>query len=170
MAGSLVVSRIIRLMYINIKRNILHDHLPDAAADAARIPELPQTLAADMDTLRSLNRLRRWVVAWFMFSMGAAIASPLVQPHTMELVCSGVSGSALVLHTQTGNAVLDTLDKDCALCLLGSAPPLPTPCIQPPPLAAAHNTPLPPAQVHAMAPMAAPPPARGPPSHPVCQT
>ena len=79
-------------------------------------------------------------------------------------------GSALVLHTQTGNAVLDTLDKDCALCLLGSAPPLPTPCIQPPPLAAAHNTPLPPAQVHAMAPMAAPPPARGPPSHPVCQT
>ena len=46
MAGSLVVSRIIRLMYINIKRNILHDHLPDAAADAARIPELPQTLAA----------------------------------------------------------------------------------------------------------------------------
>ncbi|GAO24379.1 hypothetical protein ALISP_4199 [Alicycliphilus sp. B1] len=78
-----------------------------------------------MDTLRSLNRLRWWIAAWFIFSLGATLASPLVQPRSMELVCSAGSGATLVVHAKTGNAVLDTLGMDCGLCLLGSAPPQP---------------------------------------------
>ena len=121
-----------------------------------------KTLATDMDTLRSLNRLRWWVVVWLVFSMGATLASPLVQPRTMELICSSGSGATLMVHSGSGNAVLDTLGMDCALCLLGAAPPQPASRIQPP-LAVADFTPPPPHEVPALSPMAAPPPARGPP-------
>lgn len=143
--------------------------MPAATTNAVCILNFLYTLATDMDTLRTLNRLRWSVVAWFVLSLGVTLASPLVQPRSMELVCSGASGSTLVMHAKTGNAVLDALDKDCALCLLGSAPILPAPQIQPP-LAADHAPPAPPPQVHAIVPMAAPPPARGPPHHPVCHT
>ena len=116
-----------------------------------------------MDTLRSLNRLRWWIAAWFIFSLGAPLASPLVQPRSMELVCSAGSGATLVVHAKTGNAVLDTLGMDCGLCLLGSAPPQPAAHAQPA-LPIVHSQPAPPPEAPAIAPMAAPPPARGPPS------
>ncbi|WP_404300007.1 DUF2946 family protein [Alicycliphilus denitrificans] len=115
-----------------------------------------------MDTLRSLNRLRWWVVAWLVFSMGATLASPLVQPRTMELICSSGSSMTLMVHAGGGNAVLDTLDRDCVLCLLGAAPPPPAARILPP-LAVTDFTPPPPPDVPTLPPMAAPPPARAPP-------
>ena len=115
-----------------------------------------------MDTIRSLNRLRWWVVAWLTLSLGAALASPLVQPRAMELICSGGSGTTLVVHSGSGNAALDSLNPDCALCLLGSAPSQP-PATLPPTLAVTDFTPpQPPDRLH-LPPMAAPPPARAPP-------
>ena len=62
-----------------------------------------------MDKLRSLNLLRWWAVAWFVLGFGAALASPLIQPRTMELVCSNASGATLVVHHAGSNAVLDTV-------------------------------------------------------------
>lgn len=120
-----------------------------------------------MSTFRSLNRWRWWVMAWFFACLGTAVAAPLVQPRTLEVVCSG-AGSALVVHAPGGEAPAGPLGLDCALCLLGSAPPLPAQARLP---ALPVSTPLPaaPPGVHAVAPMATPPPARAPPFS-LCQS
>jgi hypothetical protein len=115
-----------------------------------------------MDTLRSPNRLRWWIAAWLLLGLGAALASPLVRPRSMELVCSAASGATLVAHAKTGNAVLDTLGLDCPLCLPGSAPPPPA-HRAPPALPVAMAAPEVPPSPHTPAPTAAPPPARAPP-------
>lgn len=149
-------------MQINIKRIIWSDYLPALVTGALCILKPPQTLAADMDTIRSLNRLRWWVVAWLTLSLGAALASPLVQPRTVELICSSSGGAALVLHLASGDAVPDTQDQDCAWCLLGAAPPQP-PAALLPRLAVTDFAPPEPPDRHCLPPMAAPPPARAPP-------
>ena len=46
-----------------------------------------------MQTIRSLRWLARLVLAWFVLSIGVAVASPLVNPQGMELICSGSGGS-----------------------------------------------------------------------------
>ncbi|HRO52236.1 MAG TPA: hypothetical protein PK043_03665 [Alicycliphilus sp.] len=118
-----------------------------------------------MDFLRLLNRQRRWIVAWFFLSLGAALAAPMVQARTMELVCTGGNGLSLVVHSNDGKAAPDTLGMDCPLCLLGaSAPPPVRPLPQAAPLP--HYTFAPPSVAHALPPMAAPPPARAPPVFP----
>lgn len=121
-----------------------------------------------MHTLRSLSRLRRWVVAWFFLGLGVAMASPLVQPHTLELICSGGGSASLVVHDSGGKAAPDTLGMDCALCLVGAAPPQSSPR-KPPALQASTHSPAAPPRVRAVEPSAAPPPARAPP-FPVCTT
>lgn len=115
-----------------------------------------------MDKLRSLNLLRWWAVAWFVLGFGAALASPLIQPRTMELVCSSASGATLVVHHAGSNAVLDTLGMDCSLCLPSMEPPQPA-VLTLPGWPITHSVPLPPPRVVAVAPTAAPPPARAPP-------
>ena len=118
-----------------------------------------------MDFFRLLNRQRRWIMAWFLLSLGSALAAPLVQPRTMELVCTSGSGASLVVHSSSGSAVLDTLGMDCPLCLLGAtAPPPARPFLGASPLP--HYTFTPPSVAHALPPMAAPPPARAPPVFP----
>ena len=117
-----------------------------------------------MDLLRLLNRQRRWIMVWLLLSLGSALAAPLVQPRTMELICTSGNGIGLVLHSSS-NAVLDTLGMDCPLCLLGAtAPPPARPNL--PALPLPHYTFTPTAVVHALPPMAAPPPARAPPLSP----
>lgn len=118
-----------------------------------------------MDFFRLLNRQRRWIMAWLLLSLGSALAAPLVQPRTMELVCTSGSGASLVVHASTGSAVLDTLGMDCPLCLPGAtAPPPAQPVL--PALPLPHYTFTSSAPVHALPPMAAPPPARAPPLSP----
>ena len=39
-----------------------------------------------MTALRTFSALRLWVLAWFVASMGVAIASPLVHPQAFEAV------------------------------------------------------------------------------------
>ena len=53
------------------------------------MPPLP------LQTLRSLRWLARLVLAWFVLALGVAIASPLVKPQGIELVCA--SGGAMKL-------------------------------------------------------------------------
>lgn len=115
-----------------------------------------------MKTLRAMSNLRLWVLAWFVLSLGVAVASPIVRPQTMEVVCTTTGGAKIYVHTDDGTAELGALGMDCPLCLTAGAPP------------AALQAPLPgfPALAHkpqilliapAMAAMAMPPPARGPP-------
>ena len=121
-------------------------------------------------TLRNAHRLVRWVLAWFVLSLGVAIASPLVNPQSTELICSGTGVMKLLVKNADGtidDGGSETSGRmlDCPLCASVSAPP---------PTANATATPAQPpgcvlqtisvAQIAASS--AAPRPGRGPPSFP----
>ena len=116
-----------------------------------------------MKEARILFSLRMWVVAWFVLALGVAVASPVVQPRTMEIVCVGTGATKILLHTDAGVLELGAHGTECPLCLL-SGPPA---ALAPPlnflfaPLAHA-------SVLRFVSPVvvatAVPPPARGPPS------
>jgi hypothetical protein len=78
-----------------------------------------------LQTLRNAHRLTRLVLVWLALFIGAAVASPLVNPEGVQLVC-----------TEAGSVKLVQLDADgqeaqgsqhglhCPLCLPLSAPPM----------------------------------------------
>lgn len=78
-----------------------------------------------LQTLRNAHRLGRLVLVWLALFLGAAVASPLLQPEGVQLVC-----------TEAGSVKLVQLDADgqetqgsqhglhCPLCLPVAAPPL----------------------------------------------
>ncbi|RCW63114.1 DUF2946 family protein [Pseudorhodoferax soli] len=118
-----------------------------------------------MQSLRRSTLLARLVLAWFVLAMGVAVASPLVQPQAMELVCTASGGVKLVAlgdgGAKDGAAVHHTLD--CPMCLAATLPaaPYPAPCAAPQPLAHALQ---PSVAAHIAALVGAPLPPRGPPS------
>jgi hypothetical protein len=113
---------------------------------------------------RHASQLARFMLVWFVLSLGAAIASPMVSPQSMELICSG-SGvmKVLVKNTDGSSSEATARMADCPLCASVSAPP-PTPQTQVEPAQPlAHVLQTIPAAVMA-AQTAAPPPGRGPPA------
>ena len=107
--------------------------------------------------------LVRGLLLMFVLSLGVAIASPIVKPQAMELICSGAGIVKAVVHTDDGVQELGAGHLDCPLCVLGGAPPVPSavalPTLQP----LGHAVqPIPAARIAAAT--AAPLPARGPPS------
>lgn len=116
-----------------------------------------------MTARRTLSALRLWVLAWFMASVGVAIASPLIHPQSIQVICSGVGAIKLLVQTDDGQVELGTMGMDCPLCAtVGAPPPTPAlPSLPPHPLAHA----LQPVEAARMAAItAAPLPARGPPA------
>ncbi|KAF1049242.1 DUF2946 family protein [Xylophilus sp.] len=117
-----------------------------------------------MHILRTSSLLARLVLAWFVLTLGVAAASPVLQPQSVELVCS-MGGGMKVVVSEDGKAVNvghhHTLD--CPMCLGLS---LPLPAAQaggdmPQPLAHAL---LPVVQAHIAGIAGAPLPPRGPPA------
>lgn len=116
-----------------------------------------------MQHLRNAHRLARLVLVWFMLSMGAAIASPMVKPQAMELVCSGSGAIKVLIKTDDGMQEMGTHTLDCPLCSAVGAPPV---------LARSQSEPVQPLayvlrsipSAHIAALTAAPLPARGPPA------
>ena len=76
-----------------------------------------------MQSHHTLRTLRLWVLAWFVMALGAAVASPLVAPRSLELVCSGSGGAQLVVKTAEGLVAADATALDCPLCLAADTPP-----------------------------------------------
>lgn len=112
---------------------------------------------------RTFTVLRLWVLAWFMASLGGAIASPIVHPQPIEVACSSTGTLKLLVHTDDGVVEMGTMGMDCPLCVLAGAPPLAKPLLPPPPCPLGHAVrPVEAARIAAAT--AAPPPARGPPS------
>jgi len=117
-----------------------------------------------MQLLRASTLLARLVLAWFVLSLGVAVASPLVQPQALELVCGAGASAKLVLMDGEGQSVAaDHHALDCPACLAATLPP-PVITLQ---LPAA--TPVPLAQhpfhaAHLAALTGAPLPPRGPPT------
>lgn len=118
-----------------------------------------------MQTLRHAHLLARFVLVWFALSIGVAIASPIVKPQGMDVICTGMGVMKLqAAPSDDGGPDLLTLTLDCPLCAHLNAPP--------PPLARLAVVPvqprayvlqsIPAARIASLT--AAPLPARGPPA------
>jgi len=79
--------------------------------------------------MRSLQYLRnrvaiiRWVLVLFALSIGIAVASPLVKPQSMELICSGLGSVKLINNGDDGKSAGPSHSLDCPLCVTSLAPP-----------------------------------------------
>jgi hypothetical protein len=116
-----------------------------------------------MQTLRHATLIARFVLVWFALSIGVAIASPMVKPQGMQLVCSGSGAMKVIVAGDDGKAPAISHSLDCPLCASISAPPpmeilvfgTLAPVSFAVPLAAVDRV---------FFVLAAPPPARGPPA------
>lgn len=115
-----------------------------------------------MHALRSARHLARLVLAWFVLSLGVAMASPVVQPQSLELICTSSGALKVLIKSADGVKEASSHTLDCPLCShIGSPPPHAQGVAEPvqplahvlQPIAAAHIAWL----------TAAPLPARGPP-------
>lgn len=116
-----------------------------------------------MQTLRTSLMLARLVLTWFVLTFGMAVASPLIAPATVVMVCSH-EGTRAIMVDADGKAVTPASDTvHCPLCLPATAPPpvfampVPAPGVALPVLSCCTTGHLPAA-------VGAPLPARGPPS------
>jgi hypothetical protein len=112
--------------------------------------------------LRRARHLARFVLAWFVLSIGVAIASPMVKPQAMELICTG-AGSIKMVQTDDGTQPSSSHTLDCPLCSTLSAPPALLRLSAEPAQPLTHVLQSTPA-THLAARTAAPLPARGPPA------
>ncbi|MDR3452428.1 MAG: DUF2946 domain-containing protein [Rhodoferax sp.] len=115
-----------------------------------------------MHALRNAHFLARWVLACFVLAIGVAVASPLVKPQSMELVCSGAGAMKLLIKTDDGSQETSHHTLECPLCAaLGAPPPQPRTVAEPFQPLSHVLRPIPAAHIAALT--AAPLPARGPP-------
>jgi hypothetical protein len=117
-----------------------------------------------LQTLRSAHRVTRFMLVWFALSLGVAIASPLVNPQSTELICSG-SGVMKMLVKNADGSSTEVVARmlDCPMCATLAAPPPIQNNFAPPVQPLGHALqPIPAAHIAAIT--GAPPPARGPPA------
>jgi hypothetical protein len=115
-----------------------------------------------MQRLRTARHLARLVLVWFALSLGVAVASPLVNPQSFELLCSGSGTMKLLVKAGDGSPAPAKHGLDCPLCASVGAPPPMASATAPwaPPLGHVLQS-IPSARIAALT--AAPPPGRGPP-------
>jgi hypothetical protein len=77
-----------------------------------------------MQTLRHFTFISRLVLAWFVLSLGVAVASPIVKPQDILLVCTGSGAMKMLVKAADGSAseVVGN-SMDCPLCAVFGAPP-----------------------------------------------
>jgi hypothetical protein len=131
-----------------------------------RAPKFRDAIIAVMPTLQSLrlaHRLARLVLVWFVLSLGVAVASPMVHPQAMELICSGSGAIKVLIKTDDGVKEAASHTLDCPLCAVsGTPPPVAHVAIEPVQSLSHVLRPIPAAHIAWLT--AAPLPARGPPS------
>ncbi len=78
-----------------------------------------------LQSLRNAHRLTRLVLVWFALFVGVAVASPLVNPEGVQLVCT-TAGSVKLLHIDADGEEAQGSHNGlhCALCLPVAAPPV----------------------------------------------
>lgn len=119
-----------------------------------------------LQTLRNTPWLAKLALLWFALTLGAAVASPLVNPQTETMICTG-AGMLKVVLADDGTVTTAAADSGdglfCPLCMVSGAP---TPFVMntvAPPQPLGHVLQSIPAAIIA-AQTAAPPPARAPPT------
>lgn len=123
-----------------------------------------------MQTLRHAKHITSIVLAWFVLSLGAAVAAPLVQSQDFEMVCSSNGMVQRMLSSGEGSESGPTSRSSpklkCPLCMLLDAPPdLLGTSQQPGYLPAASALAIDRSLTTIVSACAAPLPARGPPAN-----
>ena len=80
-----------------------------------------------LQSLRNAHRFTRFVLVWFALFVGVAVASPLVKPEAVHLVCSAIGDVKLVQVDAAGDDVDGARAHtalDCPACLPLIAPPM----------------------------------------------
>lgn len=78
-----------------------------------------------MHALRNTLSLTRLVLAWFMLTLGMAVASPIVHPKAIEVVCSSSGSMQVIMLDDDGQAAPGLHHSlDCPLCLSITTPPV----------------------------------------------
>jgi hypothetical protein len=116
-----------------------------------------------MDYLRQAKTLARFALVWFVMSVGVAIASPLVAPKSLDLVCTTGGAMKMVSSGDADKAESTVHTMDCALCIAVGIPTDPISSQFTKPSSLAHAL-QPIAAAHIAAATAPPLPSRGPPS------
>ena len=113
--------------------------------------------------MRQAKNLARFVLVWFALSLGVAMASPLVAPKAMELVCTTGGTMKLVSAGDADKTKSTAHTMDCALCMALGIPPtsISSQFFKPSSLSHALH---PIAAAHIAAATAPPLPSRGPPA------
>ena len=81
----------------------------------------------NLQSLRNANRLTRFLLVWLVLFVGSAVASPLVKPEAVHLVCTAIGGVKLVQLDAAGADVDSAASHtalDCPACLPLIAPPV----------------------------------------------
>ena len=81
----------------------------------------------NLQSLRNANRLTRFLLVWLVLFVGSAVASPLVKPEAVHLVCTAIGGVKLVQLDAAGADVDSAAAHtalDCPACLPLIAPPV----------------------------------------------
>ncbi len=76
-----------------------------------------------LQTLRQTRALARCLLAWFVLSMGLAVAAPILQAQPMQLVCSAAGDMRLQVGNGDESSPSASHTLDCVLCFVASAPP-----------------------------------------------
>lgn len=116
-----------------------------------------------MQTLRNTRYITRLVLVWFALFIGASVASPIVHPSDVQMVCAASGGMKFVSTTDDGAELQTSAGMACPMCASVS-PPLPLlaySLAKPSPLALALR---PVVAAHLASVTSAPPPSRGPPA------
>ena len=116
-----------------------------------------------MQTLRHARQLTRFVLVWFALALGVAMASPLVSPKSIDMVCASGGVMKLVVSDEGDQAQPANPSLDCPLCMSLAFPPAPVTAqaVKPSPLSHALH---PIAAAHIASATAPPLPSRGPPA------
>ena len=138
-----------------------------ATVTGKAITGLPHTANTDcvksmLHTLRHARQLTRFVLVWFALSLGVAMASSLVAPKAMDMVCAS-GGVMKLVASADGDEAPSSSAMDCPLCMSVAFPPAPLAqqAVKPSPLAHALQ---PIAAAHIASATAPPLPSRGPPA------
>lgn len=92
-------------------------------------------------TLHHLHAYARWVLACMVLALGVSLLSPLLNPQSLQLVCSAVGTVKLIQQTDDGGQAVTGHTLDCPLCIPMVPPPplVVLPIAQPQPLAHASH-------------------------------
>lgn len=78
-----------------------------------------------MQILRNSIPLARLVMVWFVLTLGCAVASPIVNPQSLQMLCSANGSMKVIVVDDNGQQVMANGQHglDCPLCLSVNAPP-----------------------------------------------